>query len=155
MYTYFLLIIILSFFLFREDSELTYQFKSMLLSVFFQSFLFITQLLIAVNIDTSSMPWSVTLSPLFLLPFFSVPSCLWNCYRKRSYEVSNESLYIFTILYTHVYILYYILYIILYTIYTILYTILYIYILCTMYFLYIIFMHIFNIVDFSVVLIYS
>ncbi|XP_019852342.1 PREDICTED: transmembrane protein 185B-like [Amphimedon queenslandica] len=77
---------------YREDSELLYQFKSMLLSVFFQSFIFITLLLIAVNIDTSSMPWSVSLSPLFLLPFFSIPSCLWSCYRKRSYEIEVMSM---------------------------------------------------------------
>ena len=73
--------------LIRDDSELRYQFKSMLLSVLFQFFLFLTQLLVAINIDTSSIPWSAAFSPLFILPFLSSPACFWNCYRKRSYEV--------------------------------------------------------------------
>ena len=64
----------------------------MVVSVLLQFLLFVTELLAVVNIDTGGpIPWSAVFSPLYLLVFASIPTCLWNCYRKRGVEVRVRS----------------------------------------------------------------
>ena len=73
----------------REEDEHVYQFKAMLTSASLQVPIFLTELFISINIDTNSMPWSAVFTPLYLLWFLSIPSCIWGCYRKRSVEVGH------------------------------------------------------------------
>ena len=68
---------------YREEEEHSHHITALLLSAGLQSLLWVTEVLIAVNIDTGRLPWSATFSPLYLLAVVSVPACIWNCWRKR------------------------------------------------------------------------
>jgi hypothetical protein len=60
----------------------------MFLSVTLQFFLFLAELLISINIATGSpIPWVAVFIPFYIMCFVSIPTCIWNCYRKRSVEI--------------------------------------------------------------------
>lgn len=65
----------------------------MIISASLQFLVFLTELLIAINIDThDTIPWSVVFVPMYILSIVSIPTCIWNCYRKRSIEIELLSM---------------------------------------------------------------
>ena len=74
----------------RQDESHQYHFKALIVSAVLQLPLFLTEILIAVNIDSGGvMPWRSVFTPLYLLIILSIPSCVWACWRKRTYEVER------------------------------------------------------------------
>ena len=76
----------------------------MITSAGLQFLVFLTELLIAINIDTQdTIPWSVVFVPMYILSIVSIPTCIWNCYRKRSIEVCMYvCIFMYSYLYLHV-----------------------------------------------------
>lgn len=72
---------------FRADDDHIHHFTALVLSAMLQLFLAVTEVLVAVNIDTASMPWSAIFAPLYLVGVASLPICIWGCWRKRKVEV--------------------------------------------------------------------
>ena len=76
----------------RQEPENVYHFKALVLSPILQLPVFLTELLVAINLDTGDHLWRAIFTPLYiLLPLYLLP-CIWSCLRKRSVEVSGESL---------------------------------------------------------------
>ena len=49
--------------------------------------IFLTELLVAVNLDTGDHQWRAVFTPLYLLPLLYTPPCIWGCFRKRNVDV--------------------------------------------------------------------
>ncbi len=62
----------------------------MLLSAFLQFPVFLTEILVAINLETERHQWRAIFTPLYLLSGLSIPACVWSCYRKRAIEVGRE-----------------------------------------------------------------
>ena len=79
---------VIAFVWYRQDKTHRHHFKALIVSAVLQLPLFLTEILIAVNIDSGGvMPWRSVFTPLYLLTILSIPSCIWACWRKRTYEV--------------------------------------------------------------------
>ncbi len=61
----------------------------MLLSASLQFPVFLTELLVAINLETGRHQWRAIFTPLYLLSGLSIPVCVWSCYRKRGVEVGS------------------------------------------------------------------
>lgn len=61
----------------------------MVQSLILQFILFVTEILLAVNLDTGRILWAAVFIPLYILALISIPSCILSCcIRKCSVEVS-------------------------------------------------------------------
>ena len=73
--------------MYRQEDDHKHHFISLILSTVLQFFLTISELLVVINLDTSSMPWSAVFTPMYIMAVASIPVCIWGCWKKRGIEV--------------------------------------------------------------------
>jgi hypothetical protein len=80
----------------QQDPDNVYHFKALILSPLLQLPVFLTELLVAINLDTGAHLWRAIFTPLYILPLLYILPCIWGVYRKRSVDL--EVLGIFSLL---------------------------------------------------------
>ena len=73
----------------RQESEHLYHFKALILSTLLQLPIFLTELLVAINLDTRAHQWRAIFTLLYALPLIYTFPCIWSCFRKRMLDVSH------------------------------------------------------------------
>ena len=71
----------------RQEPEHVQHFKALLLSAALQFPVFLTELLVVINIETSRHQWRAIFTPLYFLSGAAIIPCVWACWRKRSVDV--------------------------------------------------------------------
>ena len=71
----------------RQEPEHVQHFKALLLSAALQFPVFLTELLVVINIETSRHQWRAIFIPLYFLSGAAIIPCVWACWRKRSVDV--------------------------------------------------------------------
>lgn len=77
--------------LYRRENEHKKNFVILIETSVIHFFLFVTEVLLAVNLDLGGqLSWSAIFTPLYVLIFISLPGCILSCcVRKCNVEVSS------------------------------------------------------------------
>ena len=77
----------------RQEPEHVQDFKALLLSAALQFPVFLTELLVVINIETGRHQWRAIFTPLYFLSGAVIVPCVWACWRKRGVDVCMLNCY--------------------------------------------------------------